>query len=90
MTTRANKSLPANDTLATKDIEFNGVTLTVKTKFKIFKFMKMINTDPIGALTLALTDESQEVVEELEMDFADFEILINKISDALSGADLKN
>ena len=89
MTNRASKA-PASDTLSTKDIEFNGVTLTVKTKFKIFKFMHMINSDPIGALTLALTDESLAIAEELEMDFADFEILVNKISDALSGADLKN
>jgi len=86
---RVNKSTPAND-ISNKTIEFNGVTLTVKTKFKIFKFMKMIDKDPIGAMSLALTEESLAVAEDLEMDFNDFEVLVNMISDALSGADLKN
>ena len=52
--------------------------------------MKLINTDPIAAMSLALTDESLEVVEDMEMGFKEFEELVNKISDALSGADLKN
>ncbi|MET0463750.1 MAG: hypothetical protein ABW007_11375 [Chitinophagaceae bacterium] len=90
MTTRANKANPATDTLDFVEIEFNGITLTVKTKFKIFKFMKLINSDPISALQLALTDESAELVEDIEMDFSDFEVLVNKITDALSGTDLKN
>ena len=86
MTTRN----PARDTAATQEIEFNGIKLTVKTKFKIFKFMRMLNTDPIGALSLALDEDSLEAVEEIEMDLADFEKLVNLISDAISGADLKN
>lgn len=89
MTTRASRN-PANDTQEFASIEFNGVTLQLRTKFKIFKFMRMIDTNPIGALTLALSDESAEAIEDIEMDFKDFETLVNKITDALSGTDLKN
>lgn len=88
MTTRANRS-PANDG-SLVSVTFKGVELTVKTKFKIFKFMRMINEDPIGALALALTETSLEAAEEIEMDFKDFEELINLISETLSGGNLKN
>jgi hypothetical protein len=84
------KRTPATDTVSTVEIEFKDVVLTVKTKFKIFKFMRLINEDAIGALSLALTDESLEVVEDMEMNLEEFEVLVNKISDAISGADLKN
>ena len=84
------RGIPARDNSTTQEIEFNGIQLTVKTKFKIFKFMRMLNTDPIGALSLALDEDSLETVEEIEMDLADFEKLVNLISDAISGADLKN
>lgn len=84
------RATPASDTANYVSIDFKGTILNVKTKFKIFKFMRELNTDPIGALSLALTDESLEVVEDMEMDLKEFEGLVNQISDALSGADLKN
>lgn len=76
---------PAKDSVDFIDIDFKGHVLQVKTKFKIFKFMKAINENPIEAILLAVTEESATILEDEEMSFNDFEELIGKISEAISG-----
>jgi hypothetical protein len=78
------RSVPAQD-LETKSFEFQGETYDVKKKFKMMKFFRLINQNPVDALSLALTEESLERLEELDLDMDDFKVLIENLSQALAG-----
>lgn len=71
-------------------IEFNNITFEVKPKFKIFKFLRLLNSEPIEAISLALTDESIEKLEELEMDMKDFEQVLELIAQKIAGTNQGN
>lgn len=78
------KPTPAED-FQVKTFEFNGEVYSVKSKFQMFKFFKMLDTNPGGALALALDDESLERLEEVDMNMDDFKEVLEKISQAISG-----
>lgn len=67
------------------EITFNGVTLEVKPKFKIFKFLRLLNSSPIEAISLALTDESIEQLEDMDMDMKEFEQVLELIAEKIAG-----
>jgi hypothetical protein len=83
------KATPDTD-FESKTFEFNGETYAVKNKFKIFKFFKALNDNPVSAIALALEDESIERLEELEIDMEDFKEILENISSALAGTSSGN
>lgn len=83
------KAVPADDFEA-KTFEFEGETYAVKAKFKIFKFFKALNENPVSAITLALEEESLERLEDLEIDMEDFKVILERISDVLAGTNAGN
>lgn len=83
------RAVPAND-LETKSFEFQGETYEVKKKFKMMKFFRLINQNPVDALSLALTNESLERLEDLDIDMEDFKVLIENLSQALAGTNSGN
>lgn len=84
------KAHPALDEQKIVEIEFDGMTLQVKKSFKIFKFLKLVKEDAIAAISLALTDESLETLEEKEMTMEQFDALMNEVAETLSGVRLGN
>jgi hypothetical protein len=75
---------PADDRLDVVPVEFNGVTLNVKTKVQVFKFMKTLEKSPFSAIEMVLAaPEDVEALEELEFGFDELEDLLNKITSAL-------
>lgn len=74
----------------TKTFEFQGETYTVKLKFQMFKFFKLIGSSPIEAISLALAPESLARLDEKELDMDDFKKLLEIISETISGTDSKN
>lgn len=83
------RSVPAQD-LETKSFEFQGETYDVKKKFKMMKFFRKINENPVDALSLALTDESLERLEELELDMEDLKVLLEALAQTLAGTNSGN
>lgn len=78
------RAVPAEDFQA-KTFEYNGEIYSVKSKFQMFKFFKMLDSNPGGALALAVEDESLERLEEVDMDMNGFKDVLEKISQAISG-----
>lgn len=83
------KAVPADD-FESKTFVFDGETYAVKSKFKIFKFFKALNDNPVSAIALALEDESIERLEELEIDMEDFKKILESISNVLAGTSSGN
>lgn len=83
------KVVPADD-YAEKTFEFNGEVYAVKPKFKIFKFFKTLNDNPVEAISLAVEDDDYARLEELEIDMEDFKTILEGISNALSGTNAGN
>jgi hypothetical protein len=81
---------PASDKVEVKTFEFEGETYTLKNKFKMFKFFKQLNENPVLAISLALEDESLDRLEELDMDMDDFKALLEAMSQALAGTSAGN
>ncbi len=73
-----------------KTFTFRDQTYEVRTKFKMFKFFNLINSNPVAAVALALTEDSLERLESEEMDMDDFKTLLEAISEAIAGTDSKN
>lgn len=83
------RAVPAQD-LETKSFEFQGETYDVKKKFKMMKFFRKINENPVDALSLALTGESLERLEELELDMEDLKVLLEALAQTLAGTSSGN
>lgn len=78
------KPVPADD-FELKSFTYEGQTYFVKSKFKIFKFFKALNENPVTALELALEEDSYDRLAELEIDMEDFKVILEGISDVLAG-----
>lgn len=83
------KAVPADD-YGVKTFEFQGETYRVKKKFKVAKFMRRINSEPIDAIELVLVPEDFARFEDLEMDMDELKEFLEGLSSALSGDSLKN
>ncbi len=78
-------SVPADDYEAFKSFEFSGETYRVKTKFKMFKFFRMLNENPVSAIELAVEEEDFARLEDLELDMDDFKTILEAVAEALGG-----
>lgn len=84
------KSVPADDMLSAKQFEFDGETYKVKSKFKVARFLREINTSPIDAIEIVLEPEDFERFLDLEMDMEDLKAFLEGLSNALAGTSSKN
>lgn len=79
-----------SDDLNVKQFEYRGELFTVKSKFKMLKFFKALQSDPASAIELVIEDEDYARLEELEMDINDLKELLEKVSECISGDSLGN
>lgn len=73
---------PADDTQFVT-VVWRDIPLKLKKKFPMFGFMRTITKDPIEGIAMILSEESLAALEEIDMDFADLNNLIETISDGL-------
>lgn len=73
-----------------KTFFFNEEIFTVRNKYKIGKFFRALESNPVEALQIILTEESFEKFENLEIDMEDFKNFIEEMAKAASGSDTKN
>lgn len=71
-------------------VEFKGEELLVKEKFKVWKFMKILERSPIEAIDMILDEGSVEILDELEFTIPELKQLLADLVDALGLNDLKN
>lgn len=69
--------------------EFQEQSFIIKKKYKIGRFLKMLNDAPIDALEIILEEESYERFLDLEMDMDDLKSFLEELSKAMGGSDLK-
>jgi hypothetical protein len=84
------KPHPADDFAEFTIVEWRDYKIEVKKKFPMFGFMRKLNGDPIGAIAMILSEGSLEELESIEMDFADLNELIEKISEGLGAKNAGN
>lgn len=84
------KANAPSDDLQYKVFEYRGEEYRIKSKFQIFKFFKVLNENPILAISLAVEEEDFSRLEELEIDMNDFKEILEGISNVLAGADTGN
>lgn len=75
---------------ATIDAYFAGVRFTIQRKFKRLKFMRLLTSDPAGALKLAVGDAEFERLEDIDMTDEDFEALLTEVAQKLVGTNAGN
>lgn len=90
MPTRAVKDHPNDDNALFTTFEWRGNVFTVKKKFPIFGFMRVLDKSPIEAMTMILSPESLELLETYEMDFADLGDFVNTVSKNLGAGNSGN
>lgn len=83
------KPTPADD-YEFKTFEFNGETYRVKTKFKIFKFFKLLGDNPVLAIEQAVEEEDFAKLEDLDLTMDDFTKILEGISNTLGGGNAGN
>lgn len=83
------KPTPADDYEA-KTFEFNGETFRVKNKFKMVKFFRLLNENPILGLEQVVEEEDFKRLEDIDMDMDDLQRLVEAISQAIAGSNSGN
>jgi hypothetical protein len=78
------KPTPADD-YEFKTFEFDGETYRVKSKFKMVKFFRTLNENPVLALEYVVDEEDFAKLEEVDMNMDDLQRLVEAISQAISG-----
>lgn len=69
----------------------NAVTLTVPEKWKRFKYLRCINSgDTVGALEAAFGPEQVVLLEDIDVDRNEFDSILDKLVQALSGTSVGN
>lgn len=84
------RAVPADDFSEFTSFEYEGETYHVRKKFKIAKFLKKLNSEPIDAIELALEEGSYARFEDLDMDMEDLKTFLEGLSNAMSGTSAKN
>ncbi len=64
---------------------FEDEQFRVKKKFKRLKFLRLLNTDPIGALGLAFEADDLATLEDREFDEGEFEGFLEIVATTLVG-----
>jgi hypothetical protein len=83
------KSAPVDD-LETNYVMWNGQKFEIKKRFKVGKFLRLINSNPGEALVEVFTPEALEAYEDTEFTFPEFGQFMEEVASALTGADQKN
>lgn len=83
------KATPADD-YEVKTFEFEGEYFVVKPKFKMVKFFRLLDENPVLAIKEVLETESYDKLEEVELDMDQFKGLMEKISSAIAGTNAGN
>jgi hypothetical protein len=78
------KALPVEDGML-NDFEFQGETYYVRTKYKVGRFLKTLNENPVDALELVLVDASYEKFLDLEITMDEMKDFMDALSNVLSG-----
>jgi hypothetical protein len=86
----ANAKPTPSDDFEAKTFWYQNEAYRVKPKFKIFKFFKALNENPVTAIELAVEEDDFARLEELEIDMEDFKVILEGISDALAGTNSGN
>lgn len=81
---------PDMDTFNYVTFEYAGEAYSVKKKFKIGRFLKVINENPMDAIEIALTEESYEKFLDLEITMDELKEFMESVASAISGSGLKN
>lgn len=81
---------PSEDLVEYKVFEYKGEQYRIKSKFKMFKFFKTLNENPILAIELAVEEDDFARLENLDIDMNDFKEILEGISNVLAGADTGN
>lgn len=84
------KKLTPDADLETNYVVWEGQKLEVRTKFKVGKFLRLINTDPGNAIALILTDDALEKFDELEFTMDEFGEFMTELAGAIGASDQKN
>lgn len=84
------KPTPSDDLLAFNEFEFQGERYTTLRKFKIVKFFRLLEQNPITALAEILTEESLSKLEEKDMDMDDFKDLLEVVAKSLGAENAGN
>lgn len=84
------KVTPDVDMEKRKTFVFRDETFDLRTRFKIGKFFRLLEQNPVTALELIMQPESFEKFEELEMDMDEFKEFMEAMSECLSGGSAKN
>lgn len=81
---------PSDDQLAFNQFEYQGEVYTTLRKFKMVKFFRLLEDNPISAISLILTEESLERLEEMDMDMDDFKDLLEVVAKTLGAESAGN
>lgn len=84
------KITPDVDTSLYSEFEFQGEAYRVKKKFKVARFLKTLSESPVDAIEIALDEDSYERFLDLEITMDELKEFLEGLSNALSGASLKN
>ncbi len=87
---RATNSTPSDDLLAFNEFEYQGEKYTTLRKFKMVRFFRLLEENPISAIALILTDESLARLEEKDMDMDDFKDLLEIVAKSLGAESAGN
>ena len=73
-----------------KVFEFQGESFGVRSRFKVGRFLKLLNESPVDALEMVLTEDSYEKFLDLEITMDELKDFMESLSESLSGGALGN
>jgi hypothetical protein len=65
---------------------FLGHTYKMRKRIKRLKFLRLINTDPTGALLLCFPEAEYERLEDLDLDADEMRDLLTRIAEEFAGS----
>lgn len=84
------KAVPDDDLKEYNQFEFSSITFRVNKVFKIGRFLRTLNSDPVGAIEIALDPQSFDLFLDLEMSMDDLKEFMELLSNTLSGTSSGN
>lgn len=82
--------VPADDVSPYNAFTFKGEEYFTKKKFRMLKFFKALDENPVTAVSYALEEESLARLEEQELEMDDFKDLLEAISNSIAGTSSGN
>jgi hypothetical protein len=69
---------------------FHDETYFVRERYKVGRFLKALNNDPIGSLELVLDEDSYERFLDLEISMTELNEFLESLAKTISGSSLGN